>query len=163
LSGAGGRLLAAQTPLAVPPDLFAQIQARIALAPPLPAALPFTRALAPYLPPDLAKGWRGALMPGFRFMDLALELPAGVGLYLAHMAAGAAFPEHRHQGLEEMVILAGGLTSDAVRLEEGDWGVMTEGTIHAPRALPDQDCWLLARLEGEILFSGWRGFVQRLV
>ncbi len=38
LSGPGGRFLAAQSPLALPPDLFARIQARIAVAPPIPAA-----------------------------------------------------------------------------------------------------------------------------
>jgi putative transcriptional regulator len=163
LSAPGGRFLAAQPALTPPPDLFSRIQARIAVVPPPPAALPFTRALAPYLPADLTKGWRGALTPGFRFLDLAAELPKGVGLYLVHMAAGAGFPEHRHQGLEEAVILAGGLSDETGQLEAGDWGAMDAGTGHAPRALPDEDCWLVARMEGEILFTGWRGLIQRMV
>ena len=163
LSAPGGRFLAAQAALAPPPELFARIQARIAQGPALPAALPFTRALAPYLPADLGKGWRGALTPGFRFLDLAAELPRGLGLYLVHMAAGAGFPEHRHQGLEEAVILAGGLADETGQMEAGDWGAMAEGTRHAPRALPGEDCWLLARMEGDIRFTGWRGFLQRMV
>jgi putative transcriptional regulator len=162
LSRPGGYFLAAQSPLAVPPDLFARIQAGIAAAPPLPAALPFTQALAPYLPSDLTKGWRGALTPGFRFLDLAVELPRGLGLYLVHMAAGAGFPEHRHQGLEEAVILTGGLSDETGQLEAGDWGAMAAATQHAPKALADEDCWLVARMEGEILFAGWRGLLQRL-
>jgi putative transcriptional regulator len=163
LSGPGGRFLAAQTALAPPPDLFARIQARIAQDPPVPASLPFTRALAPYLPADLTKSWRGALTPGFRFLDLAAALPKGVGLYLVHMAAGAGFPEHRHQGLEEAVILKGGLSDETGQLETGNWGAMAEGSRHAPRALADEDCWLVARVEAEILFTGWRGLLQRMV
>jgi len=162
LSAPGGRFLAAQAPAPVPADLFARILARIDEAPPRPADLPFTRALAPYLPPDLAKGWRGALTPGFRFLDLASELPRGVGLYLVHMAAGAAFPRHRHQGLEEAVILAGGLADETCQMEIGDWGAMEGGTRHTPRALEGEDCWLVARMEGEIRFTGWRGLLQRL-
>jgi len=163
LSAPGGRFLAAQPALAPPPDLFARIQAQIKDTAPTPAELPFTRALAPYLPPDLTQGWRGALTPGFRFLDLAAELPRGVGLYLVHMAAGAGFPRHRHQGLEEAVILAGGLSDETGQLEAGDWGAMAEGTRHAPRALADADCWLIARMEGEIRFTGWRGLLQRMV
>ena len=40
---------------------------------------------------------------------------------------------------------------------------MGDGSHHAPRALADVDCWLVARLEGEIRFTGWRGMIQRLV
>ncbi len=163
LSAPGGRFLAAQATLVPPADLFSRIQARIAQEAPVQAGLPFTKALAPYLPSDLSKGWRGALTPGFRFLDLAAELPKGIGLYLVHMAAGAAFPEHRHQGLEEAVILAGGLADETGQLEAGDWGAMVEGSRHAPRALADEDCWLVARMEGEILFTGWRGILQRMV
>lgn len=163
LSGPGGRFLAAQPNLAVAPDLFTRIQAQLAQTPPMPAALPFTRALGPYLPADFAKGWRGALTPGFRFLDLAVGLPPGVGLYLVHMVAGAAFPEHRHHGLEEAVILTGGLSDDTGLLETGDWGAMAAGSRHTPRALADEDCWLVARMEGAIQFAGWRGLLQRLV
>jgi putative transcriptional regulator len=163
LSGPGGRFLAAQSPLPVPPELFARIQDRISRVPPVPAAPPCISALAPCLPADLAKGWRGALTRGFRFLDLAVDLPKGVSLYLVHMAAGAPFPEHRHQGLEEMVILAGGLSDGNSRMEAGDWRGLEEGTRHAPRALAGEDCWLVARMEGEIRFTGWRGLIQRMI
>ena len=167
LSQAGGSFLAQQEPLAAPPGLFARILDRIDQEPPpgswLPSLLPFRAALAPWLPPDLSRGWRGALAPGFRFLELAAELPRGVKLYLIHMAAGMPFPEHRHLGLEEAVILAGGLADETGGLEAGDWDAKEEGTHHTPRALEDEDCWLVARMEGEIRFTGWRGLLQRLV
>jgi len=167
LSLAGGSFLAQQAPLAVPADLFARILDRIDQGPlpvsAVPTLLPFHAALAPFLPPDLSRGWRGALAPGFRFLELAAELPKGVKLYLIHMAAGMPFPEHRHLGLEEAVILAGGLADETGGLEAGDWDAKEEGTHHTPRALEDEDCWLVARMEGEIRFTGWRGLLQRLV
>lgn len=163
LSLGGGAFLARQKPLPAPPELFGRILDRIGQEPPIPAALPFHQALAPYLPPDLSRGWRGALAPGFRFLDLAAELPKGVKLYLIHMAAGKPFPEHWHRGLEEAVILAGGLADETGRYEAGDWDTKEDGTRHTPRALAGEDCWLVARMEGEIRFAGWRGLLQRLV
>jgi len=166
LSLAGGAFMAQQAPLAVAPDLFASILDRIDREPPpvawVPALLPFQVALVPYLPANLSRGWRGALAPGFRFLELAAELPRGVKLYLIHMAAGRSFPEHRHLGLEEAVILAGGLADETGRFEAGDWDAKEEGTHHTPRALEDEDCWLIARMEAEIRFTGWRGLLQRL-
>ena len=164
LSLAGGAFLARQAPLAVPPDLFARILDRIDRERPavvsVPPLVPFQAALAAFLPPDLSRGWRGALAPGFRFLELAAELPRGVNLYLIHMAAGRPFPEHRHLGLEEAVILAGGLADETGRFEAGDWDAKEEGTHHTPRALEDEDCWLVARMEAEIRFTGWRGLLQ---
>ena len=162
LSLGGGVFLSQQRPLPAPPELFGRILDRIAQAPPAPAVLSLPRALAPYLPPDLARGWRGALAPGFRFLDLAAELPKGVKLYLVHLAAGMPFPGHRHLGLEEAVILAGGLADETGQCEVGDWDTKEEGSRHSPRALAGEDCWLVARMEGEIRFAGWRGLLQRL-
>jgi putative transcriptional regulator len=166
LSLAGGAFMAQQAPLPVSPDLFGRILDRIAQEPPpvaaAPALRPFQDVLAPYLPPNLARGWRGALAPGFRFLELAAELPRGVKLYLIHMAAGKPFPEHQHLGLEEAVILAGGLADETGRYEAGDWDAKEEGSHHTPRALADEDCWLVARMEAEIRFTGWRGLLQRL-
>lgn len=163
LSLGGGFFLAQQRPAAVPPGLFTRILDRIGQEPPLPSAPPFLRSLAPFLPPDLSRGWRGALAPGFRFLELAPDLPEGVKLYLVRLVAGMPFPGHRHQGLEEAVVLSGGLVDETGQYEAGDWDAMDEGSSHIPRALEDEDCWLVARLEGEIRFSGWRGLIQRLV
>lgn len=44
----------------------------------------------------------------------------------------------------------------------GDFEEATASHIHAPVALPDEDCWLLATLEGGIRLQGWRGLLQRM-
>ena len=161
LSRTGGAFLAQGSPLAPPPDLFTRILARIEPEAPVPA-FPFARVLAPYLPADSARGWRGALCPGFRFLELVADLPRGLGFYLVHMAPGRPFPEHRHHGLEEAVVLAGGFEDGGERMEAGDWFSKPEGTGHAPRALDGEDCWLVVRTEADIRFRGWRGVLQRL-
>jgi len=162
LSQAGGVLLARQRPLAAPPDLFNRILAQVDQEPPPPAELPFTRALAPYLTADFNRGWRGALAAGFRFLELRPELPKGVGFFLARMAPGRPFPEHLHQGTEELVVLAGGFEDGGERMEAGDWSTMAAATCHAPRALDREECWVVARTEADIRFKGWRGLIQRL-
>jgi putative transcriptional regulator len=162
LSQAGGVLLAQQRPIAAPADLFNRIMAQVDQEPQLPGALPFTRALAPYLPADFTRGWRGALAAGFRFLELGADLPKGVGFYLARMAPGKPFPDHLHQGTEDLVVLAGGFQDGGERMEAGDWSTMAAATRHAPRALDGEDCWVVARTEADIRFKGWRGLIQRL-
>lgn len=78
------------------------------------------------------------------------------------MEKGRPFPEHAHSGLERSVILAGGLEDAGSVMGAGDFDEADGSRIHSPVALPDEDCWLLASLEGGIRFTGWRGVLQRL-
>ncbi len=153
----GGALLASSQE-APPPGLLDGILARLK-APQAPRVgaetLPLPRQLWSLFP-DLGKArWQGALTPGFRFLEVQ------PGLHLVHMAQGRPFPEHGHTGQELSVILAGGLKDGDKILEAGDFDEVGAEDAHAPVALPDEDCWLLASLEGEIRFRGWRGFLQR--
>jgi putative transcriptional regulator len=111
--------------------------------------------------PDVAQAsWRGALTRGFRF----LQVPqlGGPDLFLIHMEAGRSFPCHDHGGLERTLVLVGGLQDAQGVMEAGDFDEAPPGHVHAPVALPDEDCWLLATLEGGIRLRGWRGLLQRV-
>jgi putative transcriptional regulator len=157
----GWRMLQSLAPAPLPADLFAKILDRIEVqSRPSPGALPLPDPILGLLPGE--PRWKGFLLRGFRFLRLLEEAPRGAGLYLVHLAAGTAFPSHRHGGLEESVILAGGLEDGGLRFEAGDWASAEAATSHSPRALPDEDCWLVARMEEDIRFTGWRGLVQRL-
>ena len=69
----------------------------------------------------------------------------------------STFPRHRHLGLEENVILAGGYQNGDVHVEMGDWVVGAPGTEHAPTTGPEEDCFCLSRIERPGLrFTGWR-------
>lgn len=155
----GGLLLSEVPPAPVPTGLLGGILAR--LTPPEPPrvgaeVLPLPPALWPLLPPLRGASWRGALTRGFRFLE------ASPGLFLIHMRNGRPFPEHMHLGLERSVILAGGLEDAGTILGAGDFDEADGYRVHAPVALPDEDCWILASLAGPIRFTGWRGGLQRL-
>jgi anti-sigma factor ChrR (cupin superfamily) len=69
---------------------------------------------------------------------------------------------HRHLGLEENLILAGGYQNGDHHVDTGDWVVGAPGTEHTPETDPDEDCWCLSRIERPGLrFSGWPGALQR--
>lgn len=155
----GGDLLAGLPAPAAPKALLDGILARLKRPePPRVGAelLPIPQALWSLLPALDGAAWRGALTRGFRFLE------AAPGLYLIHMRKGRPFPEHGHPGLERSVILAGGLKDGDALLEAGDFDEADGARVHAPVALPDEDCWLLASLDGGIRFTGWRGLLQRL-
>lgn len=118
-------------------------------------SLPLPQFLWSLLPDLRGATWKGALTPGFRFLE------AGQGLYLVHLEKGRPFPRHGHGGVERSVVLCGGLRDGSHVLEAGDYEEVGEDRVHRPQALPDEDCWLLANLEGDLRFSGWRGWLQR--
>ena len=155
----GGAALAEGPGIPAPAHLLGGILAR--LKPPAPPQvqgepLPLPAPLWPLLPVLDGARWRHALTRGFRFLE------ASPGLYLIHMAQGSPFPTHGHRGLERCLILAGGLRDGDRVLEAGDFDETRPSQVHTPVALPDEDCWLLASLEGGIRFQGWRGWLQRL-
>jgi putative transcriptional regulator len=125
-----------------------------ALPPPLLAALP---------PPS---GWRwvAAWPQRVKFALLIRDADTGSELYLTHFGLGSAFPRHRHLGLEENVILAGGYRSGDVRVDAGDWVVGTPGTEEMPATEPDEECWCLSRIEPPgVRFTGWRRLIAPLL
>lgn len=159
----GGATLQEGTTPDLPKELLAGILSRLQ-APEQPQvgkeALPLPRALWPLLPNLSAATWRGALTPGFRFLQVLQ--PGGPGLFLIHMSAGKPFPRHGHAGLERSLVLSGGLQTESGLMEAGDFEEATPDHTHSPVALPDEDCWLLASIEGGIVFQGWRGLLQRI-
>ncbi|MFN8012736.1 MAG: cupin domain-containing protein [Holophagaceae bacterium] len=153
----GGAFLASLPPAPVPADLFARILAGLPSRGGVDEAYP--SAVSRLLPPPPARRWRGVLKRGIRFLELLDASTARASLYLLHLRDGAAFPHHRHPGLEDAVILAGGAVDGALDLEPGDWRHMDPGSAHAPRAKPGEDCWFLVRVEGGVAFQGWRRLV----
>jgi|SRR5918992_1209281 anti-sigma factor ChrR (cupin superfamily) len=47
--------------------------------------------------------------------------------------------------------------------EAGTFASYAAGTKHRPLTEPDEECWILFRLEKPNLFTGWRGWLQRLI
>lgn len=126
---------------------------------------------ASILPPALLaalphpRGWRSILAwPGrVKIALLVRDSDTGSELYLCHFAAGSTFPRHRHFGLEENVILAGGYRSGDVRVDAGDWVIGAPGTEETAKAT-DEGCWCLSRIEPPgVRFTGWRRWLAPFI
>jgi putative transcriptional regulator len=170
LSAPGGAFLAS-LPEECPPDhLWASLQSRIAAAPaepehPLLATIPLSqgaRRELPDLDPGRAIRWRHLPARGARYATLLRDPFSGSALLVGHMPARRFFPEHIHQGPEDVLVLAGGYADKFGTFEAGTFASYAPGTQHRPLTEPDEECWLLIRLERPNLFTGWRGGLQRL-
>lgn len=136
--------------------LMAETQAALAESGTLPGPPFLPKGVVAKRPP--AGPWRW-LRPGVRAM--ALEGDAQARLFLLQVKPGGRFPKHSHLGRESLLVLQGGLEDGDRHLGPGEWTVHAAGSAHAPAA-DRQGCWALARLEGEVAFSGWLGLLQRL-
>lgn len=130
---------------------------------PLPSGarreLRLARRQAPEESANRPLAWRSALAPGARY---AVLWSAGSLLVVAHMPAGRYFPRHVHPGREDVLILSGGYEDHLGSYAAGEYAVYEAGSEHRPATLPDEECWILTRLERPIRFCGWRGWLQTL-
>jgi anti-sigma factor ChrR (cupin superfamily) len=126
----------------------------------------------PYLPSALREAlpepgrwrWRRALLRGCRATELLRDPRSGACLYLLVLPTGAAFPDHRHEGLEDFLVLHGNAEDDRHYLGPGDWLRTGPGTEHRCLQGRRETCWGLARVErGGLRLLGWRGRLQRLL
>lgn len=78
---------------------------------------------------------------------------------LLHIPAGAAVPDHGHQGLELTLVLQGAYRDDDARFQRGDVEIATEDTQHTPVAEPGMDCICLAATDAPLKF---RAILPRL-
>jgi len=70
------------------------------------------------------------------------------------MEPGCGYPAHRHNGLEEVLILQGGYRDQTGEHRAGDYLINEAGSAHHPIALDGpQDCIMLAISHGGIELS----------
>jgi len=115
---------------------------------------PFTRSLSELfdLPRDDVRAlltrsadpraWKWSGLPGIMKLPVTPGLNrCGAQTYLVKFAAGVHFPEHHHDGLETVLLMAGAYTEDTgKRYETGDIHLMEPGTAHAFTIDEDEDC-----------------------
>lgn len=174
----GGTALERLTPAPAPPAPWTRLLERIAAEPrpataagdldPLPAAVRSELAAAA----DRPAPWRPIALSGARWRLLHREEDGRAAVFLIHTRAGRRFPEHRHLGREDLVVLTGAFVEDAGgrggpggrgrarRAAAGDFRTYAPGSSHAPQVEPAEDCWLVTRVERGVRFTGWRGLAQ---
>ncbi|HET7041337.1 MAG TPA: cupin domain-containing protein [Gemmatimonadales bacterium] len=169
LSAPGGALLASLTPEPPADRLWESLRTRIAALPPGPGpddplltGIPLPQGARRELPPIPRLTWHIPLARGARMALLARDRFTGSQLIVGHMPARRAGPRHLHVGPEDVLVLAGGYEDQYGTFEAGAYGTYAPGTQHRPFTEPNEECWILLRLERPNLFFGWRRWVQRL-
>jgi predicted ChrR family anti-sigma factor len=100
------------------------------------------------------RSWKFAGLPGIKKMAI-VPGPSrrDAQAYFVRFAAGRRFPEHRHDGLEQVLILAGSYTEDSGRTyATGDLHVMQPDSAHAFTIADDEDCVAATLLQGKLNF-----------
>ena len=98
--------------------------------------------------------WKVSGLPGIK----KLPVRAGAGrrgaqTYLVKLAAGVRFPEHHHDGLETVLIMAGSYTESSGKVyATGDIHLMEPGTAHSFTIAKDEDCIAATLLHGGLNF-----------
>ena len=169
LSAPGGTLLASLAPERPADRLWESLRSRIAALPPGPgpddpllAGIPLPQGARRELPTIPRLNWRNPLARGARLALLARDRFTGSQLLVGHMPPRRAVPRHLHLGPEDVLVLAGGYEDQYDTFEAGAYGTYAPGTEHRPFTEPDEECWILFRLEKPNLLLGWRGWLQRL-
>jgi predicted ChrR family anti-sigma factor len=101
-----------------------------------------------------SRAWKASGLPGIKKLPVAAgPRRAAVQCYLVTFAAGSRFPEHHHDGLETVLLLAGSYTESGGRVySTGDVHVMEPGTAHSFVIAKDEDCVAATVLHGKLNF-----------
>jgi anti-sigma factor ChrR (cupin superfamily) len=156
------------------PGLWDRLRARVAEVGPPPAlsdsplaGCPVPagalREIAELGPRVHEPNWRFAGALGAAFAILSRDARTGAMLLLGRMKPAKFFPEHRHLGLEEILILRGGFEDQYGDFTSGMYTSYEPGTVHRPWIDEEEPCWTLSRLEKPVEFLGWRGVAQRML
>jgi anti-sigma factor ChrR (cupin superfamily) len=128
----------------------------VAAAPHLPAAV------AAAMPAPESWRWHSLLLNGCRAAELIADPATGARLSIIVLPPGARFPDHRHLGQEDFLVLAGHAEDADHYLGPGDWLRNPPGSEHRRIEGRMEACWALARTEGGgAALHGWRGAVAR--
>ncbi len=101
--------------------------------------------------------WKTTSIAGLRLAFLEHREDGSVRV-LIEMGPGAAYPPHRHRGVEEVFVIRGGYRDAEGSYPAGSFLRYAEGTAHAPSAGPE-GCLLLAWAERgvDLLLDGGGG------
>ena len=100
------------------------------------------------------RAWKLSGLPGIKKLPVkAGASRQGAQSYLVKLAAGVRFPEHHHDGLETVLIMAGEYTESTGKVyATGDMHVMEPGTAHSFTIAKDEDCIAATLLHGSLNF-----------
>lgn len=130
---------------------------------PVPEAPHLPASVRDLLPDPSRWRWQSFLLGGCRIAELARDPASGARLHMIVLPPEARFPDHRHAGDEDFLVLCGHAEDEAHYLSPGDWLRSPGGSGHRHIQGRVEACWALARTEGpEVALEGWRGSLARM-
>lgn len=122
-----------------------------------PVASDVPAPLAGYIGGSLSDvKWRSV---GMGVKQAILPTSAEASARLLFIPAGAAVPDHSHNGLELTLVLQGAFEDEEDRFQRGDIEIANEDIHHMPVADISEDCICLAVTDAPLKF---RGLIPRL-
>ena len=95
--------------------------------------------------------WRATRYEGIFLHVLRKDEETGDRTVLIRMKPGCGYPAHRHNGIEEVLILQGGYSDQSGEHRAGQFIVNEAGSTHHPVALEvSEDCIMIAFAHGGI-------------
>lgn len=95
--------------------------------------------------------WRATRHKGIYIHTLRRDERTGDASVFIKMEQGCAYPSHRHNGVEEVLILQGGYQDDRGAHLAGDYVLNDATSAHTPVALSEgEDCVMFAVAHGGI-------------
>ena len=108
--------------------------------------------------------WRPTKYAGVAWFPLHQSDPdaeePGDATVLIRMEPGSSYPTHRHIGVEEVLVLAGGYRDDLGEYRAGDYVRYPAGSEHLPVALGDPGAPTGPENPACLLFASARGGVE---
>ncbi|HUR28423.1 MAG TPA: cupin domain-containing protein [Planctomycetota bacterium] len=106
--------------------------------------------------------WRTTRHRGVSWCSLHVSEAAegGDATVMIRMEPGSSYPEHEHQGVEEVLVLAGGYRDGDGEHRAGSYLRYPAGSRHAPVALGDPSAPIDASNPACLLFAVARGGVR---
>ena len=95
--------------------------------------------------------WRATRYEGIFLHVLRRDDETGDATVMIRMKPGCGYPAHRHNGVEEVLILQGGYSDQRGEHRAGDYVLNEAGSAHHPVALGGaEDCIMVAFAHGGI-------------
>jgi putative transcriptional regulator len=91
------------------------------------------------------------VVPGLRRCTIASDR-SGESSFM-RCRAGKRIPRHRHEGLEAVLVLQGGLGNTAGHYLRGDVAIADEAVAHQPVADPNEECIYFVAREGAARYA----------
>lgn len=164
----GGTLMDSHSDsVAMADDSLQQTLARIETSPAVDPIKPKRTGTLPapiqdYVGGDLdAVRWRPV---GMGVKQAVLPTSSTATARLLYIPAGAAIPDHSHDGQEMTLVLQGAFHDEDDRFARGDVEIADDSVSHTPIADIGEDCICLAVTDAPLLFKSWLPrVVQRFV